>query len=239
MKLLVPNRRFDPNTFEMIDRPDSDPTVLRDDLKNLRRINRYFGGHSAVRAAILPLIEEVDPSRPVEILDLATGSADHPTMIAKLGRTINRSIRITGVDKNPEMLKIARELTMGFPSITIEHGDITSPAYPDKSFDIVLCSLTLHHFSREDAVGILRHLTRLSRVGFIVNDLNRTWVGAWTTWLFTHVAMRNPMTLNDSYASVMRAFTPAELRAMSKEAGVQHFQIATRPFFRLIMIGTN
>jgi ubiquinone/menaquinone biosynthesis C-methylase UbiE len=239
MNLLVPYRRFDPNTPEMIDRPDNDPDVLQDDLKNLQTINRYFGGYRAIRTAIVPLIAQVDKSRPVEVLDLATGSGDHPVKLAKLGQTINRSVRITAMDKNPEMVKIAQELTSGFPSITIERGDISSPAYPDKSFDIVLCSLVLHHFSHEDAVGILRHLARLSRIGFIVNDLNRTFVGAWTTWLFTHIAMRNPMTLHDSYASVMRAFTPKELSSMAKKAGVHHFQIMTRPFFRLIMIGTH
>ena len=38
----------------MMDRPDADPRMLRDDLKNLRVINRLFGGLSAIRKSILP-----------------------------------------------------------------------------------------------------------------------------------------------------------------------------------------
>jgi hypothetical protein len=37
---FVPPRQFDPNILEMMDRPDADPRMLRDDLKNLRIINR-------------------------------------------------------------------------------------------------------------------------------------------------------------------------------------------------------
>jgi 2-polyprenyl-6-methoxyphenol hydroxylase-like FAD-dependent oxidoreductase len=40
----------------MMDRPDADPGMVRDDLKNLRTINKLFGGFSAVRRNILPLM---------------------------------------------------------------------------------------------------------------------------------------------------------------------------------------
>jgi 2-polyprenyl-6-methoxyphenol hydroxylase-like FAD-dependent oxidoreductase len=54
--MVVPPRQFDPNILEMMDRSDADPGRVRDDLKNLRTINKLFGGFSAVRRNILPLM---------------------------------------------------------------------------------------------------------------------------------------------------------------------------------------
>jgi hypothetical protein len=47
------------------------------------------------------------------------------------------------------------------------------------------------------------------------------------------------MTLNDSYVSVLRAFTPAELREMAGEAGVPNPQIYNHPLFRLALVGEH
>lgn len=237
VSLFIPPRYFNPAVPEMMDRPNADPSVLDDDLNNLRVINKYFGGLSAVRKNIIPLLKRIESGKTVTILDLATGSADHPLELAKLGKKINRTLYITAVDKNPVMLNIARERTKGYGNITVEEQDILNPDYPDKNFDIVLCSLAIHHFSREDAITILRQMNRLSRVGFIVNDLNRSWLGAWTAWLYTHITTRNPMTLYDSCISVLRAFTPQELKEMAREAGICYFTIKTQPFFRLVLVG--
>lgn len=239
VSLYVPARQFNPNILEMMDRPDADPTILRDDLENLRTINRFFGGLSAVGKNIIPLIEKVEPEKEIRVLDLATGSADHPLSLVDLAKRLRRSVHITAVDRNPVMLQIARERTEDIASIIVEEQDLLNPTYEDKSFDIVLCSLALHHFSHTDAVTILREMNRLSRVGFIVNDLNRTWLGAWTAWLYTHLTTRNPMTNFDSHLSVLRAFTPDEMKEMAEEAAIRTFTIKTQPMFRLVLIGEH
>jgi len=223
----------------MIDRVDNDPALLAEDLRNLRTINRFFGGISAVRQALVPFFELIPRAKNIEILDLATGSADHPIEITKLARKLGRKVHIHAIDKNPKILKVARERVDDFKEISIESKDLLNLDYPARHFDIVLCSLAIHHFSREEGVRILGEMHRLSRVGFIVNDLNRSLVGAWTAWLYTHLTSRNPLTLHDSYVSVLRAYTPAELQAMAMEAGIRNFQIITKPFFRLLLIGKS
>ena len=56
VNMVAPPRQFDPNILEMMDRPDADPGMVRDDLKYLHTINKLFGGLSAVRRNILPLM---------------------------------------------------------------------------------------------------------------------------------------------------------------------------------------
>lgn len=239
MSLLVPARRFDPDVPEMMDLPNGDPRILDDDLRNLRILNALFGGHRAVRRHIIPMFTRVTNSRPIRVLDLATGSGDHPIQVLRLARTLQREIEVVAVDRNPRILQAARKLVQPYPNISICEADIRSLTYPEGSFDIVLCSLALHHFSTGDAVDLLSLMNRLSSIGFIVNDLNRTRIGAWTTRAFTAVAMRNPMTWNDSYVSFLRAFTATELLAMAREAGAQRCRVHHHPMFRLVLVGEH
>ncbi|MEK6755285.1 MAG: methyltransferase domain-containing protein [Bacteroidota bacterium] len=239
VSLSVPPRQFNPNVLEMMDRPDADVQMLRDDLKNLRVINKLFGGLSAVRKNILPLMKYINDGQEIRILDLATGSADHPIQLVELAQKLNRRVHITGVDRNPMILEVSRERTRGYPNIVVEQQDLLNLNIPARSYDIVLCSLAIHHFSRADAVRILKQMDRLSRVGFIVNDLHRTWVAAWMARLYTHLTTRNPMTLFDTYVSVLRGFTPAELSEMAVEAGIKKFTIRKEPFFRLLLIAEH
>jgi SAM-dependent methyltransferase len=223
----------------MIDRLDNAPDVLRDDLANLRTINRCFGGLSAVGSQINRLYNKIPADKTIEILDLATGSGDHPVALAGSAQKLARRIRITAVDKNPDILAIARENARGFANIKFVEQDILALPYPDGEFDIVLCSLALHHLSRRNAILLLQAMHRLSKVGFIVNDLNRSHLGVWTAWLYANVTTRNPMTRHDSCLSVLRGFTPHELNTMAGEAGLRNVTIKKRPFFRLILIGEH
>lgn len=239
VSLLVPDRRYSSDDPEIMDRAGNDTDLLADDLRNLRIINRCFGGLRAIRRNVLPLIDRIDTQREIEVLDIATGSADYPLDLAKLMRRLGRKVHIVAVDNNPFMVETARKRTAAFPGITVSDMDVLSLAYPDRSFDVVLCSSAIHHFSRRDAVRLLREMFRLCRIGFIVNDLDRSRLGAWTAWFYGRVSTTNPITRHDAYASVLRAFTRNELTAMSREAGIHSFIVRRQVFFRLILVGVR
>jgi len=239
MRFLIPERRFDPDVPEMMDLANVDRTLLEEDLRNLRTINRFLGGLAAVRKHIGVFFDRIPVDREVHILDLASGSADHPVGLVRFARSIGRRVRVTAVDCNPTMIAVARRLTAGFPEIHVREGNILQIQGALWEADIVLCSLALHHFSAQDAVGLLSTMDRLSRVGFIVNDLNRHWIAAWCAWAYAHATSRNPLTLHDTYVSVLRAFTPVELAAMAEQAHVQRFHIFHERMFRLILVGEH
>lgn len=229
-------RRFDEHAPEMVDRPDPDPVLLEGEMKNLRIINRRLGGLSAVRRAVLPLAMRADPARPLQILDLATGSGDQPVALAQTLRRLRRPAVITAVDRNDRVLATAREFAAGFEEIRFERVDILAPPYPDGSFDIVVCSLALHHFSWTNAVRILRHMDRLSTIGFVLCDLSRSALAVAGAWLYTRLTTRNIMTHTDAIASVLASFTKEELTSLAADAGISPMCITTAPAFRLVAV---
>jgi ubiquinone/menaquinone biosynthesis C-methylase UbiE len=108
--------------------------------------------------------------------------------------------------------------------------------FADNAFDMVTCSLALHHFSRADAVLVLREMDRVGRTGFVVNDLRRGRVAYGASWAASRLTTRNRLTRHDAPLSVRRAYTPAELRTLLDEAGVQHAEVTTLPWFRMAAI---
>src|SRR6266852_807145 len=162
-------RRFDPAQPELMDQPQPISAELERDLRNLRQLNHYFGSHAVVLRFIRRWIRPGDRLR---IVDLATGSSDIPRLIVDLARKIGAKVEIDALDRQPATLEIARELSAAYPEISYIEGDILE-WWPEQHYDVVLCSLALHHFSHRDAVRVLRLCRELSRKFVLVSDLCR------------------------------------------------------------------
>lgn len=236
MSLFVPPRRFDPHVPEIMDRCGNDAALLRADLDVLEHINCLLGGHRIVLGYLNELLDTA-PMNPVRILDLATGGADVPRVIARWAHRKRIGVEITAVDRNPEILAIARERCAGWPEIRIEQHDLLGLPYAAASFDVVTCSLTLHHFTRANVVAILRRIHDIARTGYIVNDLRRNRIAVALSRLMARTIIRNPIARFDAPASCERAFSMAELRGMATSAGLRRFTIRRHRFFRMAMTG--
>jgi SAM-dependent methyltransferase len=136
------------------------------------------------------------------------------------------------------MLNVAREQICGHPKITLAQYDARAVPLPAESFDVVLCSLSLHHFSPGDAVLVLREMNRLARHGFILSDLRRDRIGYAAAWLGSRATSRNRLTRNDAPLSVLRAYTPDELDDLLRQAGIGSAEISTHPWFRMAAVKT-
>src|SRR3984893_8067834 len=162
-------RRFDPVEPELMDRPQPVSAELERDLKNLRQLNRWFGSHRLVLHFARRWIK---PGDHIRIVDLATGSGDIPRLIVDLARKIGAKVEIDALDRQPATLEIARELSAAYPEISYIEADVLEWR-PEQHYDVVLCSLALHHFSHRDAVRVLRLCRELSRKFVLVSDLCR------------------------------------------------------------------
>jgi SAM-dependent methyltransferase len=221
-------RQFDPAVLEMMDRPQPVSPELKRDLKNIRALNRYFGSYRLVSRFVGRWIE---PGERVRIVDLATGSGDIPRLIVDLARKIGAKVEIDALDRQPATLEIARELSAAYPEISYIEADILE-WWPEQHYDVVLCSLALHHFSHRDAVRVLRLCRDLSRKFVLVSDLCRGSLARIGVYLLTALIFREPMTRYDARVSVARAFSFEEMNDLAHQADWQKFGHARLLFAR-------
>jgi 2-polyprenyl-3-methyl-5-hydroxy-6-metoxy-1,4-benzoquinol methylase len=221
-------RRFDPDTPELMDRPQPLSQELERDLENLRGLNRWFGSHALILRFVRRWIKRGDRMR---IVDLATASGDIPRLIVDHARHVGAKIDIVAVEQNAATVEIARKLSAEYPEITFVGADMLE-WQPREAFDLVLCSLVLHHFSEDDAVRVLRRCRELSRKFVLVSDLRRGLLASVGVYLLTAIIFRDPMTKYDGRLSAARAFSFDEMRELARRAGWTNFDHAKFRFAR-------
>ena len=208
------------DAVELLDGPLDDPVALADNLRDLRRVNRWLGGVALSSAAIAALAAHRSD---LAVLDVGTGGADIPlALLADAGRH-GRTLHVVGLDSRPEVLAaapLATPAVSATPGLTLAVGDGRSLPYPDRAFDVVHASLVLHHLDEADAVTLLGEMGRVARLGIVLNDLDRSrlaWLGA---WLLGHLLTGNRYTRHDAPLSVRRAYRLDEAVALVRAAGL-------------------
>jgi len=176
---LQPHRNFDLSLGEIIDRPQAVSDDLKIALNNIEKLNRRFGSYDLIRHFLRRWIA---PGESVSLLDLCTA-----------------------IDSQPSTLSIAQAKSVVYPEITYEAADVLhfTPAEP---FDIVVCSLALHHFAFSDALDLLRRIRGFARRGVVVADLARSDFGILGIYFLTGFLVRHPMNKFDG-----RLFDPPRL----------------------------
>ena len=211
-----------------MDRPQPVSAELESDLENIRELNRWFGSYALIS---MFLGRWIKPGARLRIVDLATGSGDIPRLIAEYGRKVGAQLRIDAVDQQSATLKIAKRLSARYPEIAFVEGNVLE-WNATEPYDLVLCTLALHHFSDDDAVRVLQHCRELSRKFVLVSDLRRSRMATIGVHLLTATVFREPMTKYDARLSIERAFSFSEMNQLAQRAGWTNFGHKTFPFSR-------
>jgi 2-polyprenyl-3-methyl-5-hydroxy-6-metoxy-1,4-benzoquinol methylase len=203
---------------EFLDGP-LDLDLLRGNLRDLKRVNRWLGGSRLSVDAVRPFVVGAPDKTQVTLLDVGTGAADIPrALVRSTRRGRGGTLALTATDVRPEIVDLARE-SAARTGIEVREARLEDEA--DDSFDIVHASLVLHHLDRDAAVAFLGDARRVAREQVVINDLSRGWLWFAGAWLMTRLLTRNPYTRNDAPLSVRRAYTPDEVVAMAHEVGLR------------------
>lgn len=227
---MVFTRRLQP---ELMDDPAIDPDRHRAALRSLRNINRISRAAPPIARAILSIHPAPGPSR---ILDLATGSGDVAVAVASILRAAGHDPHLVLCDVSPTALdtaascaRAARHSAEVLPCDALREG---IPA-PDRSVDLAMCSLFLHHLEHADAVRVVAELARVSRTGIVISDLRRCRRG-WAAAAAAGLVSGSPIVRIDAPRSVEGAFTMPEFRTILTEAGLSGATVRRVFPFRLL-----
>ncbi len=219
---------------ELLDGGPWDDGTLRRNLRDIRRINGLLGWRAAVVRGVAREVRAVGLG-PFSLLDVASGSADIPAAIARWAVRSGIPARITASDLSPQIVAIARAECAGVPGLAVERQDALALGYPAGSFDLALCTLALHHFAPDDAVRLLSELARVGR-RVLVYDVQRARLAYLGVIALTRLLRMDPMTCHDAPATVRRAYSASELRALAERAGLRNARVRVRLPYRLVLV---
>jgi ubiquinone/menaquinone biosynthesis C-methylase UbiE len=188
-------------------------------LADMARLNG-LGGRMLTLAHARRLLRRLPPGRPAIVLDVGTGGGDLPLALARWARRAGRPLRVLALDRDAATLVAARGAIAAAPGVALVRGDATALPLRDRAVDVAVSALTLHHLEPPEAIAYLAELDRVSRLGFVVNDLVRSRAAYGLVWLATRLLAAHPMSRHDGPLSVRRAYTAREIERLLERAGV-------------------
>lgn len=203
---------------ELIDHAEPDRAVLAENLADLRWINRRLGGIQLTNRVLEHWLGGLPAGTAVQVLDLATGSADLPEAMLAWARERGLRMRLVATDVSERILRLARHQASSAMEFAV--ADAGCLPFASQSFDLVTCSLVLHHLNPDAAVAMLCEMSRIARRGVVVNDLTRSRLAYWGAELLCRQLSTNPLTRHDGPLSVRRAYTRDEITDLLARAGL-------------------
>ena len=220
--------------MEIMDDFTIEGALFRDTLDKLEIINRFLGGNSVTINGLKNLLKNQSKNKTITIVDLGCGNGDILRDVAKFGRKNNYSFNLIGIDANLAAIEYAKELSKEYSELSFKTIDILSEDFKKQSYDVVLCTLFLHHFKNEEIISFLKTTTDKATIGVVVNDLHRHKL-AYYLFKLIGFFIKNKMVRQDGLTSVLRAFKRKDLENIAKEMKV-HFSIQWKWAFRYLWI---
>ena len=209
------HRRLEP---EVMDDPALDAPAHHRALRGLARLNRISHSARTVWRALADLAPLTNP--PLTVLDIATGGGDVPIALHRIASRAGTNLRIDACDLSDRALNHAGQAANRADApIRFFELDALKEALPT-GYDVITCSLFLHHLTDDQAVHLLQKMAAAARHRVIVNDLHRSRLGLLTVQLGANLLTRSPVVQTDGPRSVRAAFTLKEVRDLAHRAGL-------------------
>lgn len=203
---------------ELMDDPACDEVLLLRTVDQFRSINRLVGRYRTVLKRLVLDDMAREPERDYHFMDLGAGGCDIPVWLLGAARRRGFKLRVTALDGDERIMAHARRRCAGIDGLEIHHARI-SELHRYGPVDYLYMNHVLHHLPDEMIPGVLRDLHQVARRGWIVSDLLRSpW--AYLGFHFLGAFYRRSFAFEDGRRSIRRGFTPPELMAYAKAAGL-------------------
>lgn len=224
--------RFRSNAPEMMDDFEMEGSILSDALDKIASINRLLGGNKVTIDGIEKLIKNKPKHEIIRIIDIGCGNGAMLRTLAEYADKNNLNFILQGIDANPFTIKHAKNLSQSFANISYTCEDIFDNLTQMGSCDIFLCTLTLHHFKDEEIINLLKQLKQISRLGIVINDLERSGIAYRLFITISFIFRLNKMSREDGLVSILRGFKKEDLRGYDKKIDSRMSSIKWKWAFR-------
>ena len=216
---------------ELMDRADLADEDLYQNYRELHIINKRLGGYGITISGIASLMDGKD--REYSILDVGCGGGDMLYEISKWGKKQGCRFQLTGIDRSPAAIQYS---TMKNRQIRWIADDAFHFLSGERKFDIITCTLFMHHFTDEKIIGLLARMTAAARRGVVINDLHRHPLAYYNIRWLTKLFSRSYLVKNDAPLSVLRGFRKEEWMRYTATANVKVYTLKWAWAFRYLTV---
>jgi len=227
--------RYRNTESELMDNPNVTVDTLRMVFKDINKSNRFLGGNSITLGKVSKLIKEF-PKSQYTIVDMGCGDGESLRKLAIYFRRTTLNVALIGLDLSDNALSIGRTLSVDFPEITFLKQDILTLNPLNFKCDILLCSLTMHHFSNEQIPLFLTQFTKLANIGVIINDLQRSALAYYLFKGFSAIFIKTKIAKHDGLISIKSGFKKQDLTSFSKDLPHVTHSISWKWAFRYVWV---
>lgn len=221
------------NRKELLDADSIPFSDIKVCMKELNSINTLLGGHAITLQGTDRFISEDDSE--LTICEIGCGGGDNLAAIAKKYREKNVRLLYTGIDLKTACTEFAAQQ---YPAL---HATWIAADYKKANLnghqpDLVFSSLFCHHFTDEELVDMLQWMKQNSRLGFFINDLQRSAVAYYLIKWLTAAFSRSYLVKNDGCISVARSFRKKDWKHIFEKAGITNYSIRWKWAFRYLIV---
>jgi ubiquinone/menaquinone biosynthesis C-methylase UbiE len=212
-------------TQEILGSPACPPDEAQASLRDLVRINRWFGGVSTTQKLIKRVAAETGKKH-FSLLEVAAGFGEVPRAAAKKLARDGITLDITDLDRSPSHLQ------RGHRALA---ADALALPFRDQSFDLVGCSLFAHHLEPDELARFAGEALRVSRCAVLINDLVRHPLHLALVYAGFPL-MRSYVSRFDGVASVRRSYVPEEMLEILANGSERRIETFRHYLFRMGVI---
>jgi len=218
---------------ELMDQPGLPADQHHHALRGLQRINRLSRTATQIARAIHRQAEHGGHTdQPLSILDIASGGGDVTLGLARHAKRHGLNWSVTGCDISPTAVNHATA-TAKHAGLNVKFVVADALEALPGAYDVVTCTLFLHHLTNEQIVTLLRQAARTRHV--VISDLRRGRYPYAATWLGTRLITRSPIVHVDGPLSIRAALTPPELAAYAEQAGLAGAKVSRHWPMRMML----
>lgn len=208
------------NQAEIMDDFDLQGKALEEIFHDLEKVNRLLGGYNVTLNGINMVLKKYPGTTSLKIADIGCGNGSLLKEVADFGRRNDIRMELIGIDVNKHAIEIARNNTLNYPEISFKAQDIFSEGFKKKEFDMILCTLTLHHFQDDKVRRLIKIFLKCSRLGVVINDLQRSRLAYYLFQGFSRLFMKNDIARKDGLTSILRSFKREDLERYGRNLKV-------------------
>ncbi len=219
---------------EHMDDPNLEKESFRKAYLDINRVNTLLGGTNITIKAIKDLMR-IHPKKSYTIYDMGCGDGHLLREVAKAFADSDIKLNLVGFDLSEDILQLAREGSQSYDSISFKKANIlTLGGLPH--CDILLCTLTMHHFLEEDILLFIKKFLGLAELGVVINDLERSKLAYVLFKIFSFFFVKSTIAKRDGLISVSKGFRKLELKQMASNFKNVHHNIAWKWAFRYLWV---